>query len=141
MMASIVDSLDLEITKRATTVITFDLYTDENVKWAAASDDQVRFKIWDTDDAAPALDVSETMSDNGSQITITTNGTYNTTAAVATLFLAQDDTATLTGGKRYKCELGLVDNSATQPADAYSVIASGICRVKGSATGDRDLES
>jgi len=141
-MATATHNLDIEIVARSTATITFDIYEDDGTtEWGVAATDQVRFKVWSTDDAAPDLDISKTESANGSVIKITTDGVSGTTAAVATLVLAQDDTATLVGGKRYKCELGYVDDSATSPADAYSIIADGYIRVKGSATGDRRLES
>jgi len=84
---------------------------------------------------------SDVASANNSYAQITTAGVAGVTPAVATVRLAQGDTAELTSDKRYEAELGFVDNSESAPADAYTVVAYGFVRVIGTATGDRGLAS
>ena len=126
---------------RETRVIDFSLYEEDGTtQFGAAATDQVRFKLWQTNDAIPNPDLGDTANSQGSSAKITNVGQQGVTPAVATVTLAQDDTAALPPGW-YHATLGFIDDSATSPADAYSVVARGRIQILGSATGDRGKAS
>ena len=98
-----------------------------------AADDKVRFKLADTENGTPTLDiVSGTPTANGSTVTIS-----GTTPGTCTVRLAQGDTSTLSGTKYW--ELILIDNSETSPADAAKTICYGTMVFKPSMGGSIGL--
>jgi hypothetical protein len=130
---------ELTLVQESTRTYTFDMYeADCSTQHVAAATDQVRFKLWQTNGAAPDLDLSNVANANGSRAYISDAGQAGISPAVATVKSAQDDTLTLTAGL-YNAELGFINDSATSPADAYTVVARGTVRVIGSATWERGL--
>lgn len=129
----------LRIPARTTRRWIFALYEADETEFGLASDDECRFKIWQTSDATPDLDLSATATDNGSVIEVLSTGTQGSSAATVRLTLAQDDVASLSG--RYNAELAWVNNSQTFPADAYYPVCRGLVIVQPSPTGDRGLAS
>ena len=124
---------------RETRTVTFSMYgADGSTPQVAAATDQVRFKVWQTNDESPTLDLGDTATANGSSAKITDLGVDGSDPAVATVKFAQGDTENLAAGV-YNAELGFIDDSTADPSDAYTTVARGRIRVIGSATGDRGL--
>ncbi len=126
---------ELTIVKRSTQDLLFVIYEDDGTTGVTlTATDQARFKMWITADAAPALDLSNSATVNGSSCTVT----QTSSPAEVTVRLAQGDTGGLTGGGVYHALIGIVDDSETTPADAFKVCGIGKIRVKPSPTGDYD---
>jgi hypothetical protein len=116
------------------------LYDRDGEPLAIAVDDHVRFKLAATPGATPALDIDSVGATSaGSVVTIEVRGTAGVTPASGTVRLAQDDTSGLTARKYTGCELALVDNSETAPADAIKVCGRGTIDLKASPGGDVGL--
>lgn len=104
---------------------------------AIANDDHVRFKLGLTETGTPTLDLDSVWATaNGSVVTISTRGTLDSVPAAGTVRFAQADTANLTARRYAFCELALVDNSETAPADAIKVFGRGAILLKSSPGGD-----
>lgn len=119
----------LTLSKRRTSALTLDLYTSDGQPLPIQSGDQIRAKVWATDEASPDIEISKDTTD--SKITVVTVGSSGTPAQITVLF-HQTDTADLTAGTQYYFELFLVDASDSN-------LAKPICRadvqVLGVATG------
>ncbi len=104
---------------------------------AIAIDDHVRFKLVLAEGGAPVLDLdSVAPTTAGSVVTIAVRGTLDTVPASGTVRFAQGDTANLEARKYQGCELALVDNSETLPADAIKTFGRGTIWLKASPGGD-----
>lgn len=115
----------------------WELYDRDGEPLEIAADDHIRFKLAATAGATPVLDVDSVgATPNGSVVVIDVRGTAGVTPASGTVRLAQDDTAALTPRKYTGCELALVDNSETAPADAIKVCGRGTIDLKASPGGD-----
>lgn len=127
-----IDPLDLFV--RRTTKYTFDLYNEDGSALVIAADDNVRAKVWSTDDATP--DIEADIGSSPSEVEVVTLGTPGSTPAQVTVTFHQTDTADLDPAVSYKFELFLVDNSDDD-------LAKPLCRadvvVAGTATGDAGL--
>lgn len=116
---------------------TWAMYDKDGEAVAIAADDVVRFKLAATAGATPALDIdSVAPTAVGSVVTIDELGEAGVTPASGTVRLAQGDTSGLTARKYTGCELALVDNSETAPADAIKVFGRGTIDLKASPGGD-----
>jgi hypothetical protein len=110
---------------------------DGETPLAIAADDNVRFKLWATDGAVPAIE-AERAAQNGttSVVEVTTNGAAGVTPARAVIHLESGDTDGLTVGTQYQGEVILVDNSdydRAKPMGRFPI------QVLGTATGDIDI--
>jgi hypothetical protein len=127
----------LHIYRRCTVRKSFKIReADKQTKIQLAADDVVRFKVWDTHDAAPDLDIDSVGAlAGGSIVTIDELGNGTTTDAQVTVLFDQDDVDDLAAGNYY-CELAIVDNSDD---DRYIPVFRGLVVVEESPTGDRGL--
>ncbi len=101
-----------------------------------ANDDVVRVKLGRSGTVALDLD-SVAATANGSRVTIDETGDGSATHNSSTVRLAQGDTEDLAGA--YDCEVLLVDNSETAPADAIKAAEYGIVHIIRSLDGDVGL--
>jgi len=101
--------------------------------------DVVRFKLALVEGGPLALDVDSIAAlTGGSVVTITSLGSLPATPAAVTIRLGQADTVGLAAA-RYFAELGLVDDSEVNPANAYKVCGRGTFRVRKQLGGDLGL--
>ena len=122
-------SFNIQARNKRTRDYTVTLYeADGSTELTLASDDVVRFKIG-SDGATPVLDLSSIEpSGNDSSITFTA-GTGD-----CVIRLAQGDLAPLKGA--YDCEILVVDNSETAPANAVKHAEYGVLFVHPTMQGD-----
>jgi hypothetical protein len=114
----------------------FTLFKTDERAMAIDSGDVVRFKLAKKPGDDPLLDIdSLAASAAGSKVTKSVLGVENTTPAVVIVRFGQGDTVGLTPGD-YFGELGLVDVSETNPANAFKRIAYGKVTLKPSPGGD-----
>ena len=122
--------------KNRTSDDTITLYeSDGTTGITLAATDVVRFKMYRRDTSTPDLDIdSAADSTNGSGITVD----QLASAAIATLRIAQADTAGLVPGP-YRAEILVVDDSETTPANAVKSAEQGVAYVLSSGGGDVGL--
>lgn len=121
------------LTKGRTSYDTITLFeSDGTTGVALAATDVVRFKMYGRDGSTPYLDIdSAADSANGSGITVD----QLASAAVATLKIAQGDTASLVPGV-YRAEIIVVDDS---DSDFALHVESGVVYLLSSGGGDIGL--
>jgi hypothetical protein len=124
-----IDPIDLFV--RRTTKYTFDLYNEDGSQLVIAADDNVRAKVWATDDATP--DIEADIGSTNSEVEVVTLGVPSTTPAQVTVTFHQTDTADLDPAVSYRFELFLVDHS---DSDRAKVLCRAEVVVNGSAAGD-----
>ena len=121
---------DITLTKRRTTLLRLELYDESGDALPIAADDELRAKVWATDDATPDIDADTGTTD--SKVIVNSLGSSGVPADVTVRF-HEDDTATLTAGTAYTFELHLVDHSDSD-------LAKPVCRanvtVLGTPTGN-----
>lgn len=110
---------------------------DGETELAIEAGDNVRFKLWATDGAAPAIDAERGSPDGiTSCVEVTTNGVAGVTPARAVIHLESGDTDGLTVGTQYYGEVILVDDSDSDRAKPMGRFP---IQVLGTATGDIGL--
>lgn len=119
---------------RRSSSMSFGCYNEAGEALELAVDDQVRFKIWSTDDELPDIEASTDTTD--SKVIVDDNGVAGETPAEVTCIFHEDDTADLDSSLDYYFELFYVDHS---DGDKPKVLARGDVRVMGTATGDTGL--
>lgn len=124
-------SFNIRIYHNRTRDYTVTLYeADGTTELSLAVNDVVRFKIGG-DGATPKLDLgSDGPTPAGSKITFTPS------TGDCTVRLAQGDVNTLTPGSAYDCEILVIDNSETAPADAAKHAEYGVLFVHPTMGGD-----
>lgn len=95
-----------------------------------AADDVLRLKVYRRNGATPHLDIDSTVTANGSVISI-----VSAAAGTYVARIAQGDTVNLVPGI-YDCELNVVDNSESAPADAIKHVESGVLYLLSTGGGD-----
>lgn len=127
----------LEIYWKRYTRFTFDIYdADGETPLAIESGDNVRFKVWATDGATPAIECESATPGSGSYVEVVSTGTSGSVPARVTVHLLQTDTDDLTVGTQYYGELLLVDDS---DSDRAKPLARMPLSVIGMAAGDITL--
>lgn len=127
-------SFEITIYQGGTLDYDFPLLDANDDAVAIQATDVLRFKVGRGDGVEPVLDLLSgdgKETENGSSVTLTTS------PASARVRLAQGDTALLNPGI-YRAELGLVDDSETDPADAYKPVSQGVVHVIGRMGGEID---
>lgn len=126
---------EIEVYSGRTEDLPFAIYDEDGVALGIAVTDVVRFKLASGAGATPTLDLdSVAASAQGSIVVISARGTSGSVPASGYVRIAQGETLTV---KKYAdCELALVDDSETSPADAIKVFGRGAIVVKASPGGD-----
>lgn len=120
----------ISVSTRRSTEITFDCYDADGSALVVDVADNVRFKLWSTDDASPLVDAD--IGGATSEVIIDDYGTVGTTPARVRVIIDEADTASLSASTAYKFELILVDNS---DSDRNKTICRGDATAYGTATG------
>lgn len=124
---------EIEVYNTRYTSIVLDIYDpDGETPQAITALDNVRFKVWATDGASPAIECQSLVPGSGSYVAVGTIGSAGVTPARVTIHLLQADTATLTAGTQYYGELILIDQSDSSKAKPLGRFP---IRVVGTATG------
>jgi len=88
---------------------------DTTGKLALASDDVIKFQIWEVNAAAPLIEITSAgANSNGSTMENIVRGDGSTTDATCKVKLSTVDSRTLAGGRQYNWRVGYDDISANQ---------------------------
>lgn len=113
---------------------TVQIKEDDGTYLQLAATDHVRCKIG-RGTGTPTLDLdSVAATANGSVVTIDQRGDGSTTHCSVTVRLAQGDTSSLWGA--YTCEVAVIDDSETAPADAIKSAETGAVHFTRTMAGD-----
>lgn len=111
---------------------TLRLYQSDEAPAGLAADDVVRFKVWQTADADPAIDCDSGDAAPDSHVVIVDRGENDVTAAEVTVKLMRADVNDLAAGE-WNWEASVVVPSDD---DRIFVFARGAFDVQANATGD-----
>lgn len=120
----------IALSVRRSTEVTFDCYDADGSAMVIDVADNVRFKVWATDDATPAVDAD--IGGATSEVIVDDYGTINTTPARVRVIIDEAETTNLSTSSTYRFELILVDNS---DGDRNKTICRGDVTLYGTATG------